>query len=379
MSFLFRFLSNYEALLITLRMIMTSTLLLFAWNPYTNSFNVIMLSAFGYYLLTTASMACWYGKGKGRWTLWRALLFTDMIAVTLMVYNQGGLMSDVYYAYYLLLAMASFMYTCHKTALFTLLTNATYLMALLLAPGAASVRDVTIRMIFFLFLSILFPLLSLMETRQQESVTVSSRLNWEKEQLKKEMESINRQVAEYTFDLHNKAVLDQLTDLHNHSYLHSQLIIEVEKAKQSGHPVSLVMFDIDNFKRINDTFGHLIGDEVLRLISRRLKELLQGTYHTPCRSGGEELAVIMPDTGLEEAYKIADDLRQELANVKIPLSGGEFLRVTTSVGVACFPETSRNHQHLIDCADQAMYVAKTSGKNRTCRYNPALKKTHTAG
>lgn len=378
-TFLFRFLTNYEALLITLRTFITSTLLLFAWNPYTSSFDGIMLAAFGYYVLTTAAMLFCYNKGEGRWNLWRVLLYTDLAAVSVMVYVQGGVQSDIYYAYYGLLAMASFMYKCNFTSIFALLTNIAYLTVMILAPGPAAPREIAIRMVFFLFLSTLFPLLSLLETRHQESNTVSSRLNQEKEQLVQEMESISRQVAEYTFDLHNKAVLDQLTDLHNHSYLHSQLIIEVEKAKQTGHPVSLVMFDIDNFKRVNDTFGHLIGDEVLRMISKRLKEVLKGTYHTPCRAGGEELSVIMPDMPIDDAFVMAEFLRQEINKVKIPLANGEFLRVSTSVGVASFPETSHNHQHLIDCADQAMYVAKTSGKNRTCRYNPALEESHTAG
>ncbi|ASS76786.1 hypothetical protein CIG75_18790 [Tumebacillus algifaecis] len=379
MTFLFRFLTNYEVLLLTVRFFITTTLVLFAWNPNTNSFDSIMLVALGYYVFTTAALLISFGKGEWCWKMWRVLLFTDLATISVMVYNQGGLQSDVYYAYYGLLMMASVIFKYNLTSLFVLFTNATYLTLLFIAPGTASIRDIAIRMVFFLFLSLLFPLLSLLESRHQESHSVSSQLNLEKEQLVQEMESISRQVAEYTFDLHNKAVLDQLTDLHNHSYLHSQLIIEVEKAKQTGHPMSLAMFDIDNFKRVNDTFGHLIGDEVLRMISKRLKDVLKGTYHTPCRAGGEELAVILPDTSIEDAFTMADYLRQEIGKVKIPLANGEFLRISTSVGVASFPETSHNHQHLIDCADQAMYFAKTSGKNRTCRYNAALDESNTAG
>ncbi|MFD2172262.1 GGDEF domain-containing protein [Tumebacillus lipolyticus] len=379
MAIFFRFLMNHKALLITLRTIITFILLPFAWQPYTDSFDPIMLSAFGYYLFTTGAMFFIYGKGKHRWKLWQLLPLADLAVVSVMVYDQGGLQSDLYYAYFALLAMVSFLYKCRAAIWYTLAVNASYLTVLLLAPSAVSIGDVAVRMVFFSLLSLVFLMLSLMETRHLESSSESMKLVHENEQLVMEMESISRQVAEYTFDLHNKAVLDQLTHLHNHSYLHSQLVIEIEKAKQNEEPLSLVMFDIDNFKRVNDTFGHLVGDEALRIIAKRMKDLLQGTYYTPCRSGGEELAVIMPDASLEDAYAMAEFLRIEISKVKIPLANGEFLRITTSVGVSSFPETSHNHQHLIDCADKAMYVAKTSGKNRTCRYNLTLEENHTAG
>jgi diguanylate cyclase (GGDEF)-like protein len=368
-SFLLRFLSHYEASLIIVRFFLATLLPLFAWQPLLMTYDVVLLAGFGYYLLTTLILIALFERTERRFRIWNLIMILDLPIVSALVWSQGGIATDLYYYYFLTMTMGAFLHNWSRSVRIALLTNVCYGVTLFLAPGTAELRDIVLRLALFLATSMAFPLLSLIEDLRKNE---SSQLLKEKEQLLSEMESINRQVAEYAFDLHALAVTDQLTKLHNHTYFHSRIIIEVEKSKQTGKAVSLILLDIDNFKRVNDTYGHLIGDEVLVAISKRIAELLRGTYHVPCRAGGEELAVLMPDTDLDEAYDFADYLRREIAKVAVPLPNQEHLCVSVSVGVASFPSQCDNHQQLIDCADQAMYIAKSTGKNRTCRYNPSL-------
>ena len=369
MSLLFRFLTHYEASLIAVRFFLATLLPLFAWQPDAQHFDGYVMAFSVYYLVTSVILIALFERTERRYLIWNLIMIVDLPLVSALVYTQGGLSSDLYYYYFLTLTMCAFLHKWNMSVRVALVANVLYGLMLFLAPGAIELRDAVLRLAVFLPTSLAFPLLSLIEDLRRNE---SNRLLQEKEQLVHEMESINRQVAEYAFDLHNLAVTDQLTKLHNHTYFHSRIIIEVEKSKQTGKELSLMLLDIDNFKRVNDTYGHLIGDEVLMAISKRLSDLLRGTYHVPCRAGGEELAVLMPDTDLEEAYELADHLRREIAKVSVPLQNQDHLRVSVSVGVASFPTFSANHQQLIDAADQAMYVAKSTGKNRTCMYNPAV-------
>lgn len=373
MSFLFRFLTHYEASLITVRFFLATLLPLFAWQPDTRAFDPYVMSAFWYYLSTSLVLIALFQRSEWRWKVWNLFMMLDVAVISALLWLQSGVASDLYFYYFLSMTMSAYLFKFGRSVLTVLSIDALYGAILFLAPGAAELRDVVLRLSVFTLTSLAFPLLSLMENLRQNE---SSRLLQEKEQLISEMEQINRQVAEYAFDLHTLAVTDQLTGLHNHTYLHSRIIIEVEKSKQTGKDLSLMLLDIDNFKRVNDTYGHLIGDEVLMAISKRLSDLLRGTYHVPCRAGGEELAILMPDTDLDEAYELADYLRREIAKVAVPLQNQDHLRISVSVGVASFPSQCGNHQQLIDCADQAMYIAKSTGKNRTCRYNAALTEDH---
>jgi diguanylate cyclase (GGDEF)-like protein len=369
-SFVYRLITNYEALLVLARFFFSVFLILFAWAPAGSSIQWVTVASCIYYVMSSLWLAVYYRKPhvQKQWHLWSTFVYIDLAVVSSMVYTLGGLKTDVYYFYYQAMAMASFMMRWNRALVFALIGDLCYIVTLLLQPGNGSVRELLLRMAMFLITTMMFPLLAFLDYKRRKSYHEAYQLLQEKEQLVQEMECYNRQVAEYTFDLHNKAVLDQLTKLHNHGYFHSRAVIEVEKSKQSGRPLSLVMLDIDNFKQVNDTYGHLVGDEVLIAISSKLTELLEGTYHIPFRTGGEEMSVLLADTGQDEAYVFAEYLRENIANAKVLLPNGRNLSVTVSVGVASFPTQCDNHQQLIDCADQAMYAAKTSGKNRTQMY-----------
>ncbi|MDX6697765.1 MAG: hypothetical protein QOE65_1162 [Solirubrobacteraceae bacterium] len=172
-------------------------------------------------------------------------------------------------------------------------------------------------------------------------------------------------------DLHElvqrQAVTDELTGLFNHRRFQEVVASEVERARRFEQPVGLVMLDIDNFKSVNDTYGHQQGDVVLREVSGVLRANSRD-IDEPARYGGEELAVALPQTDLEGTYLLAERVRTAIEALAVPrVDGRGTLSVTASFGVAALPETADDKQSLIAAADAALYRAKGSGKNRTER------------
>ena len=160
------------------------------------------------------------------------------------------------------------------------------------------------------------------------------------------------------------AVTDQLTGLHNRRYMEGQLGALVKRAAHGGDPVSALMIDIDHFKKINDAFGHDIGDEVLREFAVRLASNVRA-IDLPCRYGGEEFTVIMPGARLEDAQRVAERIRLHVAGSPFRVAGGrELLTVTISVGVATTVGESDSPDALLKRADEAVYEAKAAGRNR---------------
>jgi two-component system cell cycle response regulator len=160
------------------------------------------------------------------------------------------------------------------------------------------------------------------------------------------------------------AVTDQLTGLHNRRYMEGQLGALVKRATHGGDPVSALMIDIDHFKKINDAFGHDIGDEVLREFAVRLASNVRA-IDLPCRYGGEEFTVIMPGAQLADAQRVAERIRLHVAGSPFRVAGGrELLTVTISVGVATTLGESDTPDALLKRADEAVYEAKAAGRNR---------------
>jgi two-component system cell cycle response regulator len=159
------------------------------------------------------------------------------------------------------------------------------------------------------------------------------------------------------------AVTDPLTGLHNRRYMSGQLQALVRRATQGGEPVGALIVDIDYFKRINDSFGHDVGDEVLREFAVRLATNVRA-IDLACRYGGEEFVVVMPDTTLEDASRIAERLRLHVAGSPFRVQGlSEPLAVTISIGVAC-STTDDTPDALLKRADEAVYQAKAGGRNQ---------------
>jgi len=162
-------------------------------------------------------------------------------------------------------------------------------------------------------------------------------------------------------EVKENSVRDPLTGCFTRGHALDVIDSELRRARRSQTPVSLIMFDVDHFKDVNDRHGHLCGDAVLGAIGKRMKEVLRGS-DLKCRYGGEEFLVLLPETPLHGARRVAETLRKEIADRPVPWSG-EALTVTASFGLAQTLPGEVNVQAIIARADQALYRAKDDGRN----------------
>ena len=159
-----------------------------------------------------------------------------------------------------------------------------------------------------------------------------------------------------------QASFDGLTQLANRRRCEAQLASELARAERFGEPVALVFADLDNFKQVNDRYGHLVGDDVLREFARELRGGIR-EIDVAGRWGGEEFALILPGTNVDGAVQVAERIRASLARRPIATPDGRSLKLTASFGVAAYPDTG-TAEDLLAAADAALYDAKRSGKNR---------------
>jgi diguanylate cyclase (GGDEF)-like protein len=166
----------------------------------------------------------------------------------------------------------------------------------------------------------------------------------------------------------NIAIYDTLTGLYNRRYFEERLGIDAQKSFYSGTPLSLVMVDIDHFKKINDTFGHTEGDQALCKISSLLKTSVR-KKDTVARYGGEEFILILPEAGLEESFVIAERIRRQVENTSFEVGQAQ-VNLTLSMGISNFPShRAKSKEDLVKMADQALYDAKRGGRNKVCIFS----------
>ena len=172
--------------------------------------------------------------------------------------------------------------------------------------------------------------------------------------------------------IEQQAVTDELTGLANVRAFTSVMDTEIERGRRFEHPLGLVMVDLDNFKRVNDTYGHEQGDEVLAHVAWVLRDVSRD-LDTVARYGGEELAVVLPQTDAAGASRLAERMRVAVESLHVPrVDGGGTIEVTASFGVASVPENAVDRNELIAAADAALYAAKAAGKNRVERAGMTL-------
>lgn len=171
------------------------------------------------------------------------------------------------------------------------------------------------------------------------------------------------------------AMTDSLTGLYNRYYLFKKLEEEVKRAKRYNHPLCIMIFDIDNFKQINDKYGHDVGDAVLSMVARVVKRNIRET-DIASRFGGEEFVIVCPETDIQNGYIVAEKIREAISQINF----GDF-HVTVSIGMTCY--TGETTEQLIKKADIALYRAKNSGKNKVeiydkknCPQREQMKTTH---
>lgn len=159
------------------------------------------------------------------------------------------------------------------------------------------------------------------------------------------------------------ATTDGLTGLFNHRRFQEKLSEELKRLNRFSEPTSLLLIDIDYFKKINDTYGHPVGDLVLKGVAKIIKETIRD-IDIPARYGGEEFAAILPGTDREGSRKIAERLRKSVMNTSFSADGTSF-KITISIGIATSPVDAKNKEELIERADQALYHAKRNGRNQS--------------
>ena len=162
--------------------------------------------------------------------------------------------------------------------------------------------------------------------------------------------------------LYELATKDGLTKLYIHRHFYFLLESEIKRVQRYHHVLSLLMMDIDNFKQVNDTYGHLVGDIVLKEIAATIQKTIRHV-DIPARYGGEEFTIILPETAALNAVIIAERLRQKISEIEVKVDENIILRPTVSIGIAEFPNAADGIKELIDCADKALYVSKENGKN----------------
>ncbi|WP_406672214.1 diguanylate cyclase, partial [Natronospira sp.] len=158
------------------------------------------------------------------------------------------------------------------------------------------------------------------------------------------------------------SVTDALTGLYNRRHLETVLGQEFKRARRHKRPLSVLLFDIDFFKKVNDTYGHRAGDTVLQSVARLCQEMLR--EHDVCaRYGGEEFCLVLPDTDLEGACVVAERLRKSVKQERIEVDGNE-ISVTITIGVCDYDDTMPHHEAMLDSADEALYEGKEQGRDR---------------
>lgn len=164
------------------------------------------------------------------------------------------------------------------------------------------------------------------------------------------------------------SITDELTGAFNRRHAFYEGALYLDKSREESYPVSVALIDIDHFKRINDVYGHAVGDEALVAITRTARAFLRGLRHTDsamfARLGGEEFLMLLPGLDLAEAHDAADRFRQSVALMSLPVTGRAPLKFTVSTGVARYIISDQSFDALLSRADAALYRAKKSGRNK---------------
>lgn len=190
-----------------------------------------------------------------------------------------------------------------------------------------------------------------------------------KEQAREETQRLEKLVKERTLEIELLSKTDVLTGLWNRGYLEEMLDMEFKRARRYNHNISILMVDLDHFKHVNDTYGHMAGDEVLRITSKQIQECVRETDFVG-RYGGEEIVIILPETSLETAETLGNKIRQAIAAEPVKFEG-HIIAVTASIGASSLRAEHQEYQDVFSEADEALYISKEQGRNRVTIFKPA--------
>ncbi|PCH63273.1 MAG: hypothetical protein COC19_01230 [SAR86 cluster bacterium] len=220
-------------------------------------------------------------------------------------------------------------------------------------------KDISLAIGMMIYISILLR----NSNRTNRMIVDAIKLNFQFEDEIEKRKGVEKELLEFSRR-------DGLTGLFNRRHFDEMLLVELQRAQRSAHPLSLVLFDIDYFKKFNDTYGHVEGDHCLQEVSRVIQEAVQRPGDLTARYGGEEIVAILPNTNSKNAYAISTTILEKIRALKIPHLASNLQHckfVTTSAGVATIiPTTDTKPSDLIKLADEALYHAKGAGRNRVC-------------
>ncbi len=190
---------------------------------------------------------------------------------------------------------------------------------------------------------------------------------WDNEILKVQINEVlkTRRLMQENEQFKTLSITDPVTHLTNHRFFQEKLS-EVFNLSNTDSPFSLIMVDVDHFKKFNDNYGHPTGDKLLNQIGRRIKDSLTNSIAYCSRYGGEEFAIILPDTSKEQALSFAEDIRISFESKPFTDGLSSPIFVTLSLGVASYPSDANTKNDIIEMADKALYQAKKSGRNKVC-------------
>lgn len=201
----------------------------------------------------------------------------------------------------------------------------------------------------------------LIQTQQKQNQILESEVAARTQDLEAALNKVNI----LNNELSDLSTMDQVTGVRNRRYFDDMLKKEFRRAFRNHSNISLIMLDLDHFKLVNDTHGHLAGDLCLKTIANAIYNIVKRPPDLVCRYGGEELAIILPETDLKGAMIIAERIRHQIESLQIKFSG-EIISVTASLGVSSFiPNSNKTPNLLIELADNALYQAKNEGRNCT--------------
>lgn len=181
---------------------------------------------------------------------------------------------------------------------------------------------------------------------------------------------VHDRIRKLQITLEQMVVSDPLTGLHNRRYLMDRMLQEMQRSDRHGEPLALAMVDLDAFKNINDQFGHVLGDKVLRAVGSAISKSVR-VSDIAARYGGDEFAVILPQTPAEGAMRVCERLLRNISEVILQDETGKTFRITASLGLAYYPaDDVETPEDLVHSADGALYGAKRSGKNRYTAVRP---------
>lgn len=319
----------------------------------------VTLAVIAVYVAYTLALYAAERRGRPGNLPWAAAgIAVDLGLVTMVVAERGGMRTDAWVLYLLATISVGMRYGIVATLAVTMVATGLYATAVWPSMGPdGDVWRLLIRLVYMALVGLMSASLAT-ELRKQREETIAVR------DLADRLRAANADLKRYADEKAREAVTDGLTGLINHAHFHERLGEELKRGQRYGHPVSLLMLDLDGFKAYNDALGHPSGNGLLREVAQILRDSVRGS-DVPARYGGDEFAIILPETGADEALATADRIRVAAeARLKVEARDEDGHPVSVSIGVATYPFDGKKGSELIEAADRALYRSKREGRNR---------------